>query len=212
MELPPFTYSHFHIPPLQLDIDQLLQVFDDLPACIRTGCARDSSTRMCTRATKIQAMNRSSVLSPAEERPKSKELIERMFPMKDVAAGQAVSPLQIERRQHLASGNGIADLRRVVGKRFDNGVAQLMTARTPIAAFQLIRRVLNVNRHNMGAGGCKGRVHQRRNGDVQIRLRRKITVFGRIERLLQVICVGTDVNSAGQIPGSIPDASERRKS
>ncbi len=150
-------------------------------------------------------------MSPAEERPKSKELIERMFPMKDVAAGQAVSPLQIDRRQHLASGDGIANLRRVVGKRFDNGVAQLMTARTPVAAFQLIRRVLNVNRHNMGAGGCKGRVHQRRNGDVQIRPRRKITVFGRIESVLQVICVGTDVNSAGQIPGSILDASERRK-
>src|SRR5437899_7495386 len=136
---------------------------------------------MCTGTKKIQTMNRSSVLSPAEERPKSKELIERMFPMKDVAAGQAVSPLQIDRRQHLASGDGIANLRRVVGKRIDNGVAQLMTARTTVAAFLLIRRVLNVNRHNMGAGGCNESVRQRRNGDFRMRPRRKILESGRIE-------------------------------
>ena len=110
---------------------------------------------MCPRTTKIQTVDGSSILSAAEKRAEGKELIQCMFPVKDVATGYAVEPLQIDGRQNLASNDVVANFRCIIGKRFHNTVRQFITPRAPVAMFQLIRGVLHVNRHDVGAIGRK---------------------------------------------------------
>src|SRR5881628_1206817 len=137
-----------------------LQVLDHLAARIRTRCARDSSTGMCPGTTKIQTADGRSILCPTDNRPKGKKLIQRMFPVKDVATGHTVDPLQIDRRQDLASNDGVANFRRIIGKRLHNSVRQLITPSAPVSVFQPIRGVLDVNRHDVCPFGRKRLVRE----------------------------------------------------
>src|SRR5687767_1858488 len=84
------------------------QILQDLAAGIEPRRARDPAAGMRAGAAKIQAFDRRPVLSPSEKRPKREELIERMFTMKDVTAGQAVNLFQVERRQNLAMNDQAA--------------------------------------------------------------------------------------------------------
>jgi hypothetical protein len=62
-----------------------------------------------------------------------------------------------------------------------------LSARFPVSASKIVRSELHMNRHYMFAFRRKPGISQRWNRDVEIRLRRKLTVLGRIEGAFEVI-------------------------
>ena len=80
----------------------------------RRVCARragEPATRVRTGPTQVQPGDRRAVLRPAQHRAHRVELIERVLAVENVAAGQAIALLEIDRRQDLAR----QDERRQVG-------------------------------------------------------------------------------------------------
>ena len=66
------------------------------------GGAGEAVARVRARAAKVEPGDRSAVARPAEQRAHGEELVERQLAVEDVAAGQAVSLFQIQRRDDLA--------------------------------------------------------------------------------------------------------------
>src|SRR5437899_1967676 len=63
----------------------------------------------------------------------------------------------------------------------------------------MIRGKLRVNRHYMCARRRQRGISERRNGDVQVWMRRHVTVLGGIKRALEIINVLPDMNSPGKL-------------
>src|SRR5262245_31993597 len=97
----------------QIDAILGLQILDDLAASVESRSARDAAAGMRACTTEVETSNRRSVLRPSEKRPEGKELIEGMFQMKDVAAGQTICLLEVERSQNLTVHSDIVDVRRI---------------------------------------------------------------------------------------------------
>ena len=69
--------------------------------------------------------------------------------MKDVSAGEAERPLEIERRDHLARDDGGFEAGRERGDGPRGGVAEAFTLRVPRRSAQAIGRELHVGRHDV---------------------------------------------------------------
>ena len=63
---------------------------------------------MRARAAEVKSLERRSILRPANQRPESEELIERLFAVVNVSAAETVCLFEIARRDHLASNDQIA--------------------------------------------------------------------------------------------------------
>src|SRR5215470_1433940 len=69
-----------------------------------------------------------------------------------------------------------------------------------------------MDRHDMAAGRSERRVHHGWNSDIQVGLRRKITVFCCIESAFEIIDIRPDVNASCQIFVAAPQRRECRQS
>src|SRR4051812_26652895 len=95
-------------------------------------------------AAHVQIADRRAVLRPSRGGPEKEELFERQLTLKDVAFRESKLPLDVERRQHLAMKNDVADVRRVLGNRVDHRIAERLTLVVPGCRWvQVIRRVLD---------------------------------------------------------------------
>ena len=79
------------------------------------GRAHDSAAGMRRRAAHVEAADRRAVLRPAGRGAQEEQLLERQLALEDVAFGQAPLALEVERREHLAVQDDVADVRRVLG-------------------------------------------------------------------------------------------------
>ena len=69
---------------------------------------------MRARSAQEQVANRRCVSGEPEDRTGDEPLIERELAVKDVAAGQPVAALEVERRDHFAGGNQRLEAGRVL--------------------------------------------------------------------------------------------------
>ena len=76
-----------------------------------------AGARMRARSAEEQILDRRPVARPAEQRARDEQLIERQLAVEDVAAGQAVRALEVERRDHLARDDRRVEARRVLRDR-----------------------------------------------------------------------------------------------
>ena len=95
------------------------------------GRAHDAAAGMRRRSAHVEVAHRRLVLRPARRRPQEEQLLERQLALEDVAFGQAEVALDVERRQHLPVQDDVLDVRRVLGDRVDDGVAERLALRRP---------------------------------------------------------------------------------
>src|SRR5262245_30365586 len=89
------------------------------------------------------------VLGPTGRRTQEEKLLESQLALKDVAFGEAETPLDIERCEDLPVQNDVAQIRRVLGERVDHRVPELFPFLVPGSFFEMIGRVLDKARHHM---------------------------------------------------------------
>ena len=65
--------------------------------------------------------------------PQEEELLERQLALEDVALGEAEVALDVERRQDLPVEDQALQVRRVLGDRVDDGVAERLALLVPVA-------------------------------------------------------------------------------
>src|SRR5690348_18474733 len=79
----------------------LLQIFQNLPGCIRARPTGQARSGMRARSAQIEVANRRAIARPIQQWTHGEKLIERQLAVKDVAAGEPVSVLQILGRDNL---------------------------------------------------------------------------------------------------------------
>src|SRR4029077_7137372 len=118
---------------------------------------------------------------------------------KDVAAGQAVGALEIQRRDHVASQDAGLESWRVARDRPRGRVPEPLARRVPaMAASQTMRRVLDVGRHDMPSGWRQRGIRDRGNGKLDPWFLGKTAVLRRIEGALDRIDVAGEANPSRQ--------------
>src|SRR6266478_1050647 len=78
-----------------------LQVLQNLARGVRSRTARQAGARVCSTAAEIQVCHGRAVSRPIEQWPHGEELIQRQFPVKDLARGEAIVVFQILGRDDL---------------------------------------------------------------------------------------------------------------
>src|SRR5215475_12838490 len=113
-----FIRHNSHIPPSAFQITQYLA------RGVESRRAHHASARMRARTAKKKIPDRRSVLRPPGHGAHEEQLVEVHLAVKDVAAGQAVLSLHVERRNHLAMQDDVSDIRRVFGQSVDAAVGE----------------------------------------------------------------------------------------
>src|SRR6266850_3167621 len=93
----------------------LFEVLDNLASGVRSWSPGNSAARMCACATKIEALNRCSILRPPNDRTKGKKLIERLFTVMNMPATESVGLLQIKWSDDLPGHDHLFQIWRVAG-------------------------------------------------------------------------------------------------
>src|SRR5258705_827779 len=122
-----------------------LKVFNYFSRGIRSRPTRDATTRMRAGATKIKPLDWSSILRPTDQGAKREKLIERLFAVMNMPATHSVSLFQIERCDHLPCNNQFLQIRSITAQNINYIVGKLFTSGVPIALFQFVSHILNVN-------------------------------------------------------------------
>src|SRR5437764_13471051 len=79
----------------------LFQVFQNLARGVAARKPIQARARMRARTAKVKSRDGCAVACPAEKRAHGEHLVEPEFAVKDVAAGQSVGLLEVERRDRL---------------------------------------------------------------------------------------------------------------
>src|SRR5262249_2410150 len=95
-------------------------------------------------AAQIEILDRRRGAGPREERTADEQLIERQLAVEDVAAGEAVVALEVERRDHLARDDRRGEAGGEPLDRPRRGRAEAVALGVPRRAAQMVRRVLHV--------------------------------------------------------------------
>src|SRR5258708_37532562 len=95
----------------------LAEVVDDFAGGVRAGRAREAAAGMRAGAAEKKAANGRAVARPFEQRAHGEKLVEREFTVENVAAGEAVGLLEVERRGGLRGEHKLREIRRIVGER-----------------------------------------------------------------------------------------------
>src|SRR6185503_8622371 len=126
------------------------ELFDYLARGVLARAGRDSSAWMRARSTQIEIAQRRPVLGPAENRAHREQLIERRFTVQDVSAGQPEGLFEIRRGDDLVMRDQVRNSRRIPFDHAHDGAEQVGAAiAPPVAGRELVRRVLNVDRHHV---------------------------------------------------------------
>src|SRR5574338_1144544 len=104
---------------------------------------------MRARATQVKSLEWRAILRPANQWPKSKNLIQSLFAVISVSAAETILLFEIERRNYLACHNLLMETGRISFQLIDHISDKLIAPRGPVAFSQLIRRELHVNRHHV---------------------------------------------------------------
>src|SRR5438132_233245 len=90
---------------------------------------RDAPAWVCARAAQIQPTDRRCIARPTRYRPQREQLVETQVAMKNIAAGQAVFALQVERREGVYVLDRPANVGRIAGQQIDRPIDELLFRR-----------------------------------------------------------------------------------
>src|ERR1039458_7168111 len=85
-----------------------------LARAVKPRCAHHAAAGMRARTAKIQALNGSAIARPPGHRTHREHLVQAHLAMKNIAAGDAEAPLQVERSQYLAMFHNPPDVGRIL--------------------------------------------------------------------------------------------------
>src|SRR4029079_4171327 len=97
---------------------------EDLHRCVSFRRAHDPAAWMRRRSAHVEIGNRRAILRPSWCGTQKEQLLEGQLALKDVALRQAPLALEIERGDHLAMANDVADVGRVFGECVHDGVTE----------------------------------------------------------------------------------------
>ncbi len=120
-------------------------------AAFAPGRPVNATAGMRAGAAKVKSLERRSILRPADQRSESEKLIERLFAVMNVSAAETVSLFEIERRDHLAGNDQIAQARRIRFQTDRSRCPQTLPDAWSNRLLQFVRRKLHVNRHHVFA-------------------------------------------------------------
>src|SRR4051794_33276853 len=89
---------------------------------VMTWRSRDSTAGVGARAAQIEALQRHAIVGRADHRSGAEQLVEPHLAVEDVAADEAKTPLEIERRVDLAADDRLGEARRMAFDRRDDRV------------------------------------------------------------------------------------------
>src|SRR5690349_15418346 len=104
---------------------------------------------MRSRPAEIKPLRGRSISRPSQQRAEGESRTQCVLTMKDMPPTEAAPALQCERSQHVTMNNQIAESRNVCGKRLNDNRTEFIPALVPITILESIRRVLNMNGHDM---------------------------------------------------------------
>ena len=129
-----------------------------------------------------------------------------------MAAGEAVGLLEVERASAPGGPRPAARSRARTPRAVRSTRSPSSSRRVgPRPLAQRVGRVLHVAGHHVLPGGRQRRVDQRRDRDVQVRPPRDAAVLRVVERALEVVHVGADVDPAAQQVGRQRAAEGRQR-
>ena len=118
-----------------------------------------AAARVGTRAAQVQAPDRGGVPGPARHRPHVEQLAGRDVAVEDVALGQPVVALQVQRGEHLPGQHRRGHTRRELRDPGQDPVAELVPPAVPGPLGQPVGHVLDEARHDVPAFGGQRGVH-----------------------------------------------------
>src|SRR5207249_5876830 len=148
-----------------------LPVFENLTGRIIAWGAHDATPRMRPRTTEIEVANGGAIARPAGHRAEAEELVQAQLTMENVAAGETILPLHVQRRDNLAMHDSRADIRGIGHQRVEAVIGEALLEVVPRALAQGIRGILHKDRHEMLPRWGEGIVVHGWNGDFKERLR-----------------------------------------
>src|SRR5580692_6276125 len=151
---------------------------------------------MRSAAAEIKATDGRFVASPIENGAHGEKLVECEFAVKNVASGEAVNGLEIERSDDLHLFDEAGQIASVLRESFDDGDAEVSAARLPVSVLQMEWSELNVGGEDVLTIWRERRIQNRGNRDIEIRRRREFAVFGGVEGAFEIINFGADVDAA----------------
>src|SRR5260221_12267159 len=114
-----------------------------------------------------------------QHRPSAEELVQCELAVEDVPADQAEFALEVERRQHPASGDGRAEIGRETRHLIDDRIASVLALVVPAApAGKRVTKVLAKDARDMGSRGRERVVDGARNENLDDRLRGPAALAG----------------------------------
>ena len=130
-------------------------------AALCPGAPVTPAARVRAGAAEVEALDRRAVLRVARDRPHEEELLEVQVAVEDVALGQAVGALEVERRQDLPRDDGAGHVGRVFADLPDDPVAEQLPVLVPGPLLQAVGDVLDEAGHDVPAFRREARVHVR---------------------------------------------------
>src|SRR5215467_6783208 len=118
---------------------------------VQAGGAGHTAPGMRAGAAQVQPVYRGGVPSPPGHRPHMKQLVDPDVAMEDVALGQRVSPLEVERSEHLPCDYRARHVRGRLGDPRQDLVAKLVGAPVPVTLREAVRHVLHKAGHHVPA-------------------------------------------------------------
>ena len=153
---------------------------------------------MRRRAAHVEVLDRRPVLGPSRHGPQEEELLESQLALEDVAFREPEVALEVERREDLPVLDDVLDVRRVLGDRVDDRVAEGLALLVPVA-LEVVGRVLHEARHDVLAGRSEGGVRQGRDDHVDVGTPGEAAVLGVVVGALHVLDRRRDRDRATQV-------------
>src|SRR5581483_8733543 len=101
-------------------ITKLPNVFQYFTGGVGAGSAGQTGSRMGTGSAQKEILDGRTVSRPVEKRPHGENLIQRQFAVENVSPGEAITLLEIERRQCLLANDFLGEIGRILSNRADN--------------------------------------------------------------------------------------------
>ena len=112
-------------------ISRAFQIASNRPRGERSGSPVQTGAGMRAGTAEIQASNGCSVARPFQQRPRHEALIESQLGVEDVAAGQTIGALEIQRRDDLTRDDRGLEPGSVTRDRSRGGVAEPIALNVP---------------------------------------------------------------------------------
>ena len=189
----------------------LPRVGKNLHSSISSRGAHDPAAGMSGGAAHVQVVRPEFGTAPTRAGRRKNSCSSVNSPWKILPSGQSPLALEVERRDDLTMQNDVPEIRRVLGERVDDGVAELLALLVPDALRQMIGRVLHEARHDVLTRWRDAGIGERRDDDVDVGLPRKPSVLGRVVGALHVVDARGYRDGAAQVRAGARQRGELRK-